>query len=331
MKKLLLFTFSLISANCLLAQSYFITDVIPVDLSVPKNVHQDVMTTYTLTPYFDRASKDVILRVGSTGYDFGTSSATSETAVHFDGVGNATITHILVYIGVKKVIGAGDDLTFKTYAAGPDSMPSTLAASGTQNVSALKINSPNFIPMTNQLSNVSGDFLVAVEYGSADDSICIISSNPTTQFGGPDGKGEKRTKQYTKTNPQWARAWDLWSNVPPPAPHDPCDADAYIMPVLDTPTGVDSPIETADFQLFKPFPTPAADYTNLSYSLKKDGPINVVVFDQEGKIMGEFHSENNPAGKNQLKIDLTQYASGNYFYRISGASSSIMSKFTVVK
>ncbi len=327
MKKLLLFTSFVICTNCIFAQSNLITSIENANVSVYKT-HPQVMTTDTITTYFDRATKDYSLKAGTMGYVLGTSSVSTETAVHYTGVGNFTVTDVLVYIGKKVVVGTADNVTFRIYQAGADSMPTSILASGTKNITLLNVNVPNFVAMTGQVSNVTSDFLVSMEYGSIDDTISLISSNPTNQYGGPDGKGEKRVRQYTKTTPAWTRACSLWGFGNPQVPYD---ADAYLIPVLTNPTGINSPLETCDFQLFKAFPTPANDFTNLCYSLKKDGPIRITIFDQSGKTMREFNSQNTPAGMNQLKIDLTGYAAGNYFYSIRGANSSITSKFSVVK
>ena len=323
MKKTILFAAALICVNFIFAQSGIITDFAKINLPAHGKSGPKVLSSDTIWTYFDRLTQAYNLKAGATGYILGTSTITTETACHYTGVGNGVISDVIIFVAKKVVVGASDNITVKAYTAGADSMPMTLVASGQKSVSTLSINLETDIPLTNQISGVTGDFLVSVEYGSIDDSISLISSNPTNTGGGPDGQFEKRVRQNTSQG--WMRAGDIWQSA-----GSPYNADAMIIPVVTTATGVNS-LHTHDFDLFNPFPSPASDYVNLPYALKQDGPVNIVVFDQEGKILSEFNAEHKSSGMSQLSIRVADYASGNYFFKISSGNSSIVSKFSVVK
>ena len=324
MKKLLhTAAFSLL-ATCLMAQSGQITSMEQVTLPAGGSKGpQQILAADTITAYFDRATNFYTLKAGPAGYILGTGTTTTETACHYDAVGNVSVTDVIVYLAVRKPVGTADDVTFKVYTAGPDSMPQSLVASGTRNCATIPINAPAFIPMTTQISGVSGDFLVSIEYGNIDDTIAVISTNPTTTAGGPDGMYEKRTRQYTTLG--WKRAWEIWSGS-----GGNYNADALVMPIVSFATGTQS-LSTADFDLYKPFPCPATNNITLSCQLKQNTPATIVVYDEAGRTLGEYTPERSRSGKEELILDLTNYAAGNYFYSVQAGKSRLMSKFSVVK
>ena len=322
MKKLLPLSLLSLCTAAALAQTGQIVSMEKVNLPVIKGGSSNILSSDTITKYYDRATNFYTLKAGPAGYILGTGTTTTETACHYDAVGNVSITHVVVYLGVKKVMGSADNVTFKAYTAGPDSMPLAVAASGIRSVNQIPINAPTFIPLTSQMSNVSGDFLVSMEYGSLDDTLSIISTNPTTNAGGPDGKFEKRTRQNTSLG--WKRSFEIWSGA-----GGGYNADALVMPIVSFATGTNS-LQTPAFELYRPFPCPAANNITLSYFLKENTSAEIIIYNEAGSTVRKF-DRGATQGKQELNIDLTTYAAGNYFFRVKAGSSTLMSSFSVTR
>lgn len=283
----------------------------------------------TITTYLDRATAYYILTAGSSGYVLGTNGFTTETAEHYDDLGGTTtVTELMVYFVDKEIIGAADDLIGKVYDVGADSLPTTLVAFGS--VSATDIDTsgfPTFIMMTSSTGPVSGGgFAVSVDYSGGDDSVAILSTNPLTSGGGPDGAGERRCLQNT-TSIGWEQAADIWT-IGGAA----YDADALIMPIVDVgPVAVNPSVTTKEFTLKGAYPNPAVTYTNIRYTLPSDNTVSVKVFDTRGMVVASVNGLAKTAGEHEFTLDVSQFAAGNYYYQFSTENSSITSKFVVVK
>ncbi len=92
-------------------------------------------------------------------------------------------------------------------------------------------------------------------------------------------------------------------------------------------------IETNVEDIFKPYfsvkiyPNPSSDIINIEVKAVKDENARFVLFDATGKQITEINLQfNQPA-----LMDLSQYASGNYFGRLLSADSKVISSHSIQK
>jgi hypothetical protein len=283
-----------------------------------------VTTVDTITTYLDRATAYYLLSAGSSGYVLGTSSVTSETAVHYDALGTTVVTEVMIYFADKEVMSTADSLIANVYAAGLDSMPLVNIGSGKFSVDDIDTSGfPIFVPVA--ASATVGDFCVSVQYagGTIDDSVAIMSTNPVAQGGGPDGNGEKRCRQLTTLG--WLRAAEIWTIA-----GNPYDADALIVPIVDfTAVGVNGHVGKAGLNLYPSFPNPASDLHNIVISTDVTEDITIVVYDRMGRTVATETYAQLGAGKHTLSLATDNWAAGTYFFMVSNGRASLASKFAV--
>jgi hypothetical protein len=314
--------YSFLAATCCIAGSAFaqqpVTQITPVQIQ-GYNPSITPQTADTITTYLDRATGFYNLSAGAAGYVLGTSNVQSGTGCHYTSVGSAHATEVMVYFAHKTIVNTPDNISAEIMYVGADSMPTTLVSSGSVNIANADVNGfPTFIPMTNY-PNYSGDFFVAIRYGNIDDTIVIMSTNPTT-----DGANEKRVRQNT-TGIFWSRAYDIWT-----VGGQPYNADALIMPVMDIAAGIDNSLMMNGFTMQAPFPSPANDLVTIPFSVGQAQDVKLTVFNQLGQPVKEenFGCVN---GSMNYQLDISGFAAGTYYYSLSGLQGQVVSKFVVAK
>jgi hypothetical protein len=70
------------------------------------------------------------------------------------------------------------------------------------------------------------------------------------------------------------------------------------------------------------FPNPFTNNTTLSYSLKENDNINIMLYDAQGKLVEEVFNGKQSAGLHEFTIDGSKYSSGMYFANITGKGGS---------
>lgn len=323
-KQLLLLSFVVAGSVSLSAQQ-------PVTTVAQRNIATSGIGNPSVQNYFDtidtyllRATAYYTLTAGSSGYVLGSSNITTETGCHYSTVGNARVTELMIYFGGKTIMGNADMLRGNVYAVGTDSMPTTSLASGQVSMSNADTSGfPTFIPITNPAFH-NGDFFVSVEYGTIDDSIMIMSTNPLAANGGPDGAGEKRCRQNTSLG--WLRAADIWT-----IGGNAYNADALILPIVEVQTGIENTVAMNGFTLQAAYPSPATDVVNFSFGITTGQEVNLVVYNQLGQTVAEQNLGQLATGKHTHQLSSTELPAGNYYFVLSGEQGRIGSKFTVSK
>lgn len=282
---------------------------------------QQVQVVDTITDYLDRATGFYNLSAGSSGYVLGT-GITTETAMHYDNLGTLRVTELMVYFAHKNEVGTPDMVTGHVYAAGADSMPTGSAlGSGQVSVTTVDISGfPTFIPLSNYAPQAGG-FVVSVEYGNIDDTVSIMSTNPTTQSGGPDGAGERRCSQNTQLG--WLHAADIWTIA-----STAYNADALIIPIVDINSST-GPAMIGGVSVSQAYPSPALNNVAINLSSANTQDVAFNVYNSNGQIV---HTANYTVnGSQQINLDVTDWAAGNYYYTVATSEGTIGSKFQVVK
>lgn len=279
----------------------------------------------TITDYIDRSTAFYILTAGSAGYVFGTNNLTFETGMHYDAQGAAaTVSELMVYFVHKNITGTSDMMTGSVYAVNTDSTPNGPAlATGTFSLDDVDTTgSPTFILLNNGTGLVTGDFMVSIDYNPTtyDDTLVILANNPTS-----DGNGERRSFQLTTNG--WLNAADIWTFG-----GNPLDGDAIICPIVDVvPTGIADGITQNGLTLKSHYPNPATAYINIPFAVDRTRDVQIVVFDQQGRVMADTGLLSKSAGDHTSVLNISDWAAGKYYYSIQSEGARWTSRFVVVK
>jgi Secretion system C-terminal sorting domain len=283
-----------------------------------------VATVDTIWTYLDRSTAFYLLSAGASGYVLGTSDVSTETAMHYDGLGSTVVTDVIFFAAHKNILGGADSMMAHVYSSGMDSMPVNMVGMGTFSVADVDTTGfPNIVPVT--ATAVSGDFLVSVAYGGGvlDDTLVIMSNNPVSQGGGPDGAGEKRCRQLT--NLGWLRAAEIWTIASAAF-----NADAIIIPIVDfTAVAIDDHVGRAGLALFPSYPNPAHTIHQIVWSTDATEDVLVNVYDLHGRTIATQSYSQMAAGKHIMSLATDTWAAGQYYFTVSTGKSSIGSKFVV--
>ncbi len=325
----LVFPFTLIQAQ----SPYTITKIVPRAVQPDFFQMNQRISGYvdTITDFYDRSTDFYLLSAGEGGYTLGTNSFTEEVGVHYTALNGVTkITELAVYFTHKQIMfGQADSIVAKAYTCTPDSMPDVVIGIGKKSVADLDTAGfLTFIPLT-VLDSTSGDFFVSINYrgdSSINDTVVILSNNVLTSNGGPDGYGEKRTRQLASTG-QWFRVWDIWNfggaNM---------DADAMILPIVDYNeiVGLKSGLVAGDLSLYRPFPNPSTSSVKVPFSLKSSQKVRLTVFDISGKPVMDTGLLAKNAGEQSIELDLGSLAFGTYYFILNAQRGVLAGKFIKV-
>ena len=338
MKSTFLFILSMGLFFCLNAQQKTeITGIQKEDakFAVGLSASKTAGTVDTLSMYLNRATGFYTLSAGVSGYVLGTGTQTTETAQHFDQLGGSTtVTEVFVYFSHKTIMGAGPDSMFIFLSEANIDTTDNAPTSIYQKFSITDVDItgwPTYIQIDNPqpFSSVYG-FLVGVNYGDfqLDDTLVILSSNPTILAGGPDGNNEKRCRQRLKSNGTYVGAASIWNIAGLPY-----DADAMIVPIVDyePAVGIVPKLEAQGFFLFPAFPNPSQNQVIIPFETEIAGKVKLEVYDDLGKIITVPYETDLPAGAHNLPIDLTNLSNGKYFYLLHAGKGVLGGKFTVLK
>lgn len=71
-----------------------------------------------------------------------------------------------------------------------------------------------------------------------------------------------------------------------------------------------------DYQLYQCYPNPFNPVTTIEYDLPIDAPIILKIYDDLGRELKTLVDEHQPGGHHQIRVDLSNQASGTYFYQM---------------
>ncbi|HPN39880.1 MAG TPA: T9SS type A sorting domain-containing protein, partial [Melioribacteraceae bacterium] len=71
-----------------------------------------------------------------------------------------------------------------------------------------------------------------------------------------------------------------------------------------------------NYELYQNYPNPFNPITTISYSLKEGGEVRIKLYDITGKLLQTIPEGEKDKGYNETQIDLSNYASGIYLYRM---------------
>ncbi|GEM_PF-2951767 len=333
MKKILLTAVCILTAACLHAQSS-----VQLNAAVIKSTPgkfppglTSVLSIDTIWTYVIRATNFYLYAhtppnkgyITGTGYLFFGGNyfyISDATASHYDGIGNASVTELLVICGAKKIAGTADNLTANVYSIDQDTIPVSTLGTAAISTNDLDTTGTNFtsIPIS---ASITSSFLVSLEYAGIDDTFGLITSDAATG----DGNNENRIRQ--RFNP--ALGGGTW-NAASPIYRGQLNCDVMIIPVVDIAIGMEE-FDNGKFTLKPVYPSPAADHIILDYSLKRSADVSYRIFDKSGKIFLSEKSVNANEGRNIRTVNISNLAGGNYFLTFRQGKVTITQKFTVAR
>ena len=92
----------------------------------------------------------------------------------------------------------------------------------------------------------------------------------------------------------------------------------------------------SDYKIHQNYPNPFNPVTTLSYELAKGGPVNIVIYDMNGRIVKNLLNKYQNAGLNSIKWDATsdqgkQVSAGMYIYSIETPGIKQSKKMLFIK
>jgi hypothetical protein len=105
------------------------------------------------------------------------------------------------------------------------------------------------------------------------------------------------------------------------------DNDRSCKNVVGYPVGIES-IENNGYALEQNIPNPAMEYTTIGYTVPKAGKMVFKLTDVLGKTI-YTEEYNNTAGKHNIKLDVSNYAPGVYYYTLEFEETRLTKKMTI--
>ena len=93
---------------------------------------------------------------------------------------------------------------------------------------------------------------------------------------------------------------------------------------------------TAQLTLLQNYPNPVLTSATIGFSLDRPGPVRLVIFDDQGRVLRRLINGIRGAGRQRIVWDGLDGAggvvpSGSYFYRLDAGSKSATRKLIILK
>lgn len=110
------------------------------------------------------------------------------------------------------------------------------------------------------------------------------------------------------------------------------DNDIAIFPIIDNAfVGINDNTYFRGIKM-SAFPNPASDNVTISFGVNKDSDAKLELFDAKGKKLIERELGHISSAKiNQVTLDISAFALGNYYYSITGSQGRMIKKLSICK
>ena len=103
-----------------------------------------------------------------------------------------------------------------------------------------------------------------------------------------------------------------WAYLGPQGVHTTNGGDTtFYLPIQQISTEIPN-----DYKLFQNYPNPFNPNTNITYNIKSQSSVKIIVFNIQGKQITELINEKQTAGTYELNWDASAFSSGVYFYSL---------------
>ncbi len=106
---------------------------------------------------------------------------------------------------------------------------------------------------------------------------------------------------------------------------------AHIAKWHESPSGIYHPNENSAFKILQNYPNPFSEVTLISYYLPRSEHIKLSVLDVYGRKLKILVNANKNAGNYNIELNASDFARGNYFYKIESSSLTEIKKMQVIK
>ena len=86
-----------------------------------------------------------------------------------------------------------------------------------------------------------------------------------------------------------------------------------------------------NFSLYQNYPNPFNGETIISYSIKQQSPVKIILYENNGRLIQTLMDETKPAGSYNLKVNSENLASGIYYYQMTAGNFSETKRMLIVK
>jgi hypothetical protein len=262
---------------------------------------------------------------GNNGY------GDKEKAQLLEFVGTATyqILGVAAYFFDAGIFDDGD-LFAKIYSVGANRAPENLLGTSMPvKVSELVAPTDTTVEITGFLFDSLPDMNMTQFFASIDFSALYGSKDTVTLFQTLLGCGDGSDSYEKWNDDQWYIMGDAWAF----SDTTPYNTDLLLGAIVefDGTTTADQYIAHQGLQLFPATPNPASYRTILNYGLEKAQPIDITIFDAQGKLLKTIRHDQQSAGRHQEEIFTFDFSPGQYYYQISTGTGRLISRFIVVR
>lgn len=122
---------------------------------------------------------------------------------------------------------------------------------------------------------------------------------------------------------------EMYVNIMSWLPYQDGDEDIVIG---DNTTSITPPIGNDQYKFYPPFPNPANEEVRIGYYLSETSPVDIQIFDLQGKMVKEVLSNrNNAAGNHKVDFNVEDLSNGTYFIKLTGDDFSATQKLLKIK
>jgi flagellar hook assembly protein FlgD len=80
------------------------------------------------------------------------------------------------------------------------------------------------------------------------------------------------------------------------------------------------------------YPNPFSSTTTIEYVIKEDGPVNIVLYDMQGRQVQTLIQENLKSGiRHSIQLDGHNLSAGTYIYRVQSGNESFAKRVILIK
>jgi hypothetical protein len=281
------------------------------------------------------------------GWVFGVNDAGSKECaqgfrIDMGGLTQYGIEEVLLWVaGVRKQSINGSDLQIKICAIDDSSHYGTSTTQYDISCPGTVLKTINF-PWNNELDTLTSDWTYVLpakldeplfvkndyavvlnfdDYYSKDDTIGFIVSAPggASNFNGIEYTWWK----YASTTDFWTLASDVFANM---------DRAIAVWPVVDRDfVGINENTFVDGVMLGQNTPNPANGSCQIQYKIKNAGNVKIEFYNSNGSLVKCINEGNKAAGLYSVTIDLSNLASGNYYYSLNSDNHRMTRKMVITK
>ena len=243
-----------------------------------------------------------------------TIAISSEVAQRYPFTGNGTVSEVLVAYGY--VNGTSANTSVKIYSVNASTKKPQTSLGTSANVTTGSINTAGLTSYTFSTPvSINADFFASVVLPSLSDTVAIAS-----------------TKIGCNANDSLAcikfllLGWNAYSSLIDAAAPKDTALDLFILPVVNDNSAVNELPSSGILTLHGAYPNPSTVATGIRYELSESSDVTIKVFDLSGRTIAVLSEKQSP-GMHAFPLNISDLASGHYYYTIKTRQGGLTGKF----